>query len=372
VVAAALGLGTLAPPAHADPGVSCGDTLMSSVVLTEDLDCSAASGDAVLTIGADGVTLNLGGHEIRGTDGYSRVVDVQSRTRVTIRGGTIDGPSPALVGGAVTPLDLGPVGVYVVDSTHVRITDLTVRDTGATALGTGIGVLVFNGTRVRLQEVTSTANGQHGALVFFSADVRLSRSAMTGNGAAGMLVDSVTRMRVHDSQLDGNGGSGLVVLNSAQFRLSKASASGNAGSGVEMEFIEGARLHRLAAADNAADGITVGACDPCEVRKSELARNGDSGLHDSGSALRLLDTALVDNGADGLLAEGSTSFLIRKVRAELNGDDGVDIRANSLLGPYRLEDTASDSNGDAGFEVEFPVQSRGNSAAGNGGSNAVP
>ncbi|MEV4755865.1 right-handed parallel beta-helix repeat-containing protein [Micromonospora sp. NPDC049559] len=52
-----------AGPAHAAPPVACGDTVTADVVLTADLTCP---GDG-LSIGADGVTVDLNGHTISGS-----------------------------------------------------------------------------------------------------------------------------------------------------------------------------------------------------------------------------------------------------------------------------------------------------------------
>ena len=67
--ALALGLSAAAAygaPASAAP-VSCGDVITVDTVLTQDLTCGP--GDA-LVIGANGITLDLGGHTITGPGAY--------------------------------------------------------------------------------------------------------------------------------------------------------------------------------------------------------------------------------------------------------------------------------------------------------------
>ena len=69
MTAAGLGLATaLVPLASADAAtVSCGSVITTSTTLTTDLTCGP--GDA-LTIGADNVTLDLGGHTVTGPGAY--------------------------------------------------------------------------------------------------------------------------------------------------------------------------------------------------------------------------------------------------------------------------------------------------------------
>lgn len=64
--------------------VSCGDALTTDVRLEEDLTCA---GDA-LTVGADGIRINLNGHVISG-NATGNGITVRSRTDVVIHGGTV-------------------------------------------------------------------------------------------------------------------------------------------------------------------------------------------------------------------------------------------------------------------------------------------
>jgi hypothetical protein len=59
VIVAAVG------PARAS-AIACGSTITASVRLTEDLNCTADTTGSGITIGADGVTVNLNGYQILG------------------------------------------------------------------------------------------------------------------------------------------------------------------------------------------------------------------------------------------------------------------------------------------------------------------
>src|SRR4051812_37070218 len=78
-----------AAQAHGHAPVACGQTITTSTTLSHDVVGCGATG---LLIGADGVTLDLHGHTIRGTNAKGSVgVVVDGHTGVTIRRGTVSG-----------------------------------------------------------------------------------------------------------------------------------------------------------------------------------------------------------------------------------------------------------------------------------------
>jgi len=83
-VAMTTGLAVAPAPATAAPSVRCGDTITTSVTLTRNLRCS---GDG-LTIGADGITVNLNQHTISGS-GTGKGITATERRDLIVRNGTI-------------------------------------------------------------------------------------------------------------------------------------------------------------------------------------------------------------------------------------------------------------------------------------------
>jgi parallel beta-helix repeat protein len=82
--------GAAASPASAQP-VTCGQVITQDTTLDADLDCYGTGVQAALFIGADGITLDLGGHTISA----SRSIIDEGHDDVTIRNGTLandDGP----------------------------------------------------------------------------------------------------------------------------------------------------------------------------------------------------------------------------------------------------------------------------------------
>ena len=89
----------LAPGAYASKAdhVSCGQTITADTTLDSDLTKCKGPG---ITIGADGITLDLNGHTIEGAGKGSGVLNLAGHDGVTIGGGSIRGfaGSIAIVG----------------------------------------------------------------------------------------------------------------------------------------------------------------------------------------------------------------------------------------------------------------------------------
>jgi hypothetical protein len=66
------------------PTAKCGDTVTTDVLLTKDLDCTGTA----LTAGAADITIDLGGHSVRGSDAGIVVV---GQPGVTVRSGSVAG-----------------------------------------------------------------------------------------------------------------------------------------------------------------------------------------------------------------------------------------------------------------------------------------
>jgi hypothetical protein len=113
-----------AAPAAAQP--ACGDVITRDTTLTADLDCSGeVNRDAPLTIGADGITLDLGGHTLSAVTKYRIVND--GHDNVTIRNGTISSEGGAIhligvSGNVIRGIHAGGLllGIYAENSDHNR------------------------------------------------------------------------------------------------------------------------------------------------------------------------------------------------------------------------------------------------------------
>src|SRR5690349_11685462 len=80
-------LASAAPAAAAAAPVQCGAVLTASTTLRANLTCT---GDG-LVIGADGITLNLGGHTVRGSGTGAGIRIDTPRQNITVKNGTVSG-----------------------------------------------------------------------------------------------------------------------------------------------------------------------------------------------------------------------------------------------------------------------------------------
>lgn len=130
--AAGLALAAIpAVPAMAGPNPPCGSTITVNTTLSGNMVCA---GDA-LRIGADGITLNLAGHTIKGgATGTGVIVGPGSGNHATIRNGTIQGFAASVTvtsldGVTMTGLKVVHGGISVRFSTNARFVKGTLTNT---------------------------------------------------------------------------------------------------------------------------------------------------------------------------------------------------------------------------------------------------
>jgi|SRR5829696_1272393 len=122
------------------PNISCGGTITHSLVANTDLSCP---GDG-LTIGADNVTLDLGGHTVSGP-GIGRGIVISGRQHVRVTDGAVTGYNQAVqiifsqdVSISSLTADSGIyIGRYTGDGS-ARIAMSRIHLTGSLAVGTGV------------------------------------------------------------------------------------------------------------------------------------------------------------------------------------------------------------------------------------------
>ncbi|WP_432492366.1 right-handed parallel beta-helix repeat-containing protein [Kineococcus auxinigenes] len=149
VVLAAVAAHALATPEPPARRVACGETITADVRLAADLRCPGPSG---LVVAADGVEVDLDGHEITGPglvagrSAAAHGISVEAHD-VTIRGGRIAGwdvgvrvgwgRSPRSAALADVRLESNGVGAVVADGSSLFVTTSLLRgnNTGATAQG---------------------------------------------------------------------------------------------------------------------------------------------------------------------------------------------------------------------------------------------
>jgi parallel beta-helix repeat protein len=360
LVAGAIGaIATTAVPAaqakrHAH--LVCGQTITTSTRLSEDLTGCGATG---LVIGADGITLDLHGHAIRGVNAAASIgIVIDGHRRVTIRNGTVSDFFDAGVSfhaaphGAVQRLHIVRIGAGGVEpqaSTGIRIdhapgtrvTDSVVANAVKAFQSDGVDVLTSPGTLIRGNRLVR--NAWNGAVVLFSPHSRVAGNVLDGNGNNGLEVNGasdrtavVRNLARHNTQF------GLVVGSVQGARVTGNRVSGNGAAG--LFFFD---LIASLVTDNRAQANEIG----IQLEGGQFGSHGNGVLHnradgnrDSGILVEGADrNRVVGNEARGNRGKGGGGIVIAAAH-------GNDVRRNVTernvdSGILVVEDTPGDADG---------------------------
>jgi hypothetical protein len=178
---------TVTPPARR---LNCGDVITEDTVLASDLTC-AGNG---LTIGADGVTLDLGGHMITGSGTGTGIVVAAGSA--TLLGGTVQEFATGILSSA-TSIDIGTINLRANNPTgnaldydgtgdrNFTITDSNIQWNGSVfqipfKAGSRLGAVAIIRTAI-----TGGATVRIGYGDFLIADSTLTDVALLGEGSSG-------------------------------------------------------------------------------------------------------------------------------------------------------------------------------------------
>lgn len=287
---------------------TCGMHVATSITLGASTPlCAGTDG---LIVDADGVTINLNGHAVRG-DGNSvttGVVIPAGRKHVTIANGLVQG------------------------------------------FQIGIGTdLASDGLKITNVEVSG--NNLHGAVLAGAGPV-ISKSAFVNNWGSGLVLDDfATAPKVSASFFVGNGVDGIVLRAPGGVLTNLVSAL-NLQAGVHLLSNGDGKLQRGIVAANGKDGVRIegafGVNAPSAVKKSVIVGNGMDGIVVAANAVGMLFDGNVSaaNGGHGV--------------ALMSAPDQTTLKKNALVGNVR-----------DGLFVDVAVQTTAvtqTSALGNGGS----
>lgn len=256
-------------PASAVP--SCGSTITVSTTLSADIGPCPAGG---LIVGADGITLDLGGHRVFGTAATGDGVGIllPGRSNVTVRNGTVTGfdAGVALEGGGGNTVqsiaatdNIGPGtgsygdGITLIASSNNRITGNRLVNNGplsGVSLVSPVGVGSSSFNVIQGNDILRNVIGRDGTTANTDNDgVRIenrsnsntiSGNRVSDNGLDGIAIFADTAdNKVSGNTVTGNGmyrttarhGYGIVVSNrSVRATIENNSVYGNADSGIEI------------------------------------------------------------------------------------------------------------------------------------------
>ena len=218
-------------------------------------------------IGADGITVNLGGHTISGTNAAgSEGIANDGHAGVRILGS-----------GRITDFRLNGVGVRKAPKSVVR--GLTIRRIGAGGVegepvSAGIAVVDSPASKIVGNDVVNDVKAfqADGADILNSRGSLVRGNKLSHNSWNGLVLIESPRSRIAGNELDGNGNNGTEV---------------NGGS-------DSVSVTRNAANGNTAVGIVLGAARNARVVRN-IARGNDTGLF----FFDLHDSVIEKNTANG-------------------------------------------------------------------------
>jgi parallel beta-helix repeat protein len=330
--AAALLAGAVAVGAPADAThVACEDVIVTDTVLHEDLSCITPVG---LTIGADGVTLDLNQHTI---DGLSSGVgiDVSGRSNVTVMNGTVQDfftgvghtANTGLEKIVVTGLELTGQGSSGIDLDHAKKSSIrgnVVSQYGSAATAPfGIGIQgvgnVVDGNVVGV----GVGPDDIGILIHQSEATRATRNHVTVHDGAGLFVNLGKGNRIERNVAENNAGIGIRLFETLSNRVSRNTSYLN-GTGIVLEDASQSRVIDNIAASNLTDGISITGGSANRVQKNVSSNNGRDGIFVEADAV---DTRLTNNFAVGNIQDGidvlADSTTITRNLANVNGRQGI-------------------------------------------------
>jgi hypothetical protein len=205
--------------------VSCGKTLTANTTLTADLNCSG--GGNALTLGANGIVLNLNGHFVSGTGSGDGIFGLQKYTGDTVENGYVIGFE---------------YGVFITGA-NTTLTKLQV--VGASGNGVWVATEATNS-----QVVANTfAENQTDGILVGASGVLIKGNHLLNNGAYGMFAQG-GGMQISGNVANGNTREGMLVVSSPPATIGGNTANYNGALGTN------AQSPQIDGGTNAAKGNT--------------------------------------------------------------------------------------------------------------------
>jgi parallel beta-helix repeat protein len=306
----------------------CGATVTSSVTLSADV--GPCPGDGLIVNGS-GITLNLGGHVVRG-----------------LGNPTVD-----------------QVGVRVVDSDNVTVSNGTV-----TAFAEGVALenttaSTVTGIRARGNKGTGGFNHGDGIIVDGSSDNHVTGNDVSDNGPfSGItLVDDADGNIVSGNNIHDNT---LVRAQPSQVAPRQENYGVRFDTGANNNLIEGNRI-----VGNGSDGVNAPGFDHAGnvVRNNLVQGNGGYGIAEPGVDFVISGNQVVANGFDQFEVPGRTRESFDGIIVFGNLGGGAGVIENNLAQGNAHDGLAVRTNGFTFFGEFHPPavdEIRGNTATGNG------
>ncbi len=312
--------------------VSCGATLTVDTTLDSDLTCTGTA----LIIGADGITLDLKDHTLKGNGTGIGVDNTGGKDNVTIKQGVIDHFA---------------YGVFLMNASHNTLTHLTVQNNVNTTGVEGTGILLWlanDSNTISKNKIKDNARqGMYlGCNPFaFPPSIPGPPPVWTGAECNGKHADNnlIEKNEITDNGKAGFDAYGIQLHFADGNTVSKNDISGHAawyfGQGIYVLSSSGNLIEKNELEENRFgsalwDGGFVGTANGNVFSKNELNENGDVGLRIfSGTAGTIVEKNEANkngfalgntfNLRDGIRASGA-GVTLTKNKADDNADLGIE------------------------------------------------
>ena len=354
-ISAIAALLTLAAPATAGH-VQCGDTITGSTKLDSDVVCpDGFRGEAAVTIGADDVVLNLGGHAIRASGGGQGIGHASQLRGSDIRNGTVEGFQ---VGVNLWGIDHSVRGLHIKAQQYGIVTDV-----GGVSDGSASCERRFPGSYCIARNLVETGPGGVGIGVATADDAHVWKNTVRGPAGLGIVVAGDRSRTVLNTvatcaPFPWSQGVGIQVWN----YMTRAVLALNTVTACDADML-GIDVKSMPAITNPADcRVNCGQGRGAEVRRN-IVQGSASFTGTYGHGLFVSDPAAIVAG--NTISGSAGSGIV--VASEGYVDGGIVFGPNDTL---IINNTAND-NRLHGIYAPYGRDGGGNTATGNGGTNCV-
>lgn len=209
-VAVLIAVAPKADGSGATPITSCGQTVTTNAVLTQDLDCPGSPG---VIVGASGITIDLKGFRLRGdrTSGHYGIDDSGGFTNVRVKNGVL---SNFIIGVYANNADgFSVVGVVATGNfdSGIALQGVSVSVKSSVAASNGANGIVLGGPSASVKSSIAFANGSDGINMSNGGSQSVTSSTASGNARIGINIDATVNPSVKSSIASGNGSDGILV-----------------------------------------------------------------------------------------------------------------------------------------------------------------
>jgi parallel beta-helix repeat protein len=347
--------------------VECGDVLTQSTLVLNDLtDCA----DDGLVIGADGITVDLGGHTLAGV-GAGTGIRNDGHDDVTIVNGQVREFASGLRLGPGTSHNL----VHTLELRDSTLAGLEVdgadsnRAMSNTVVDNAVGISLVGGAATNLLQANLVGRSKTAIEVRGSDENRLESNTVSQAADEGIVLETAAGNRVVNNTVSATGDAGVLIQAGSHDNVVRGNTlSQVADAGVLISDSDRNEVTANTAQLLAATGVALQNADDGVVRGNDLRFNA-GGLDLSASSGNLLENNLVSDGNGTGIALGPDSVrnVVRGNEASRNNAGGIVVSGAAEAGTGNLieQNTASGNNGD-GISVSSSVHTvSGNVANGN-------